>query len=185
MFSITDLKSGTKITLLGDPFMVVSYAHSKMGRGGAVAKTRLKNLRTGAVIDKTFQGSDKISDAEIIKKRATFLYNDQNSAFFMDSESYDQFSIPISVVGDQKNYLIENSPVDILYFNEEPINIELPIKLTLKVTSAPPGIKGNSSGTVTKKVTLETGATADVPLFIKENDKIVIDTRDGKYVERG
>lgn len=184
MLSITDLKTGTKITLEGDPYVVNSYSHSKMGRGGAVVKTKLRNLKTGAVIDKTFQGADKISEAELNKKSATFLYFDEKSAFFMDSQSYEQFEIDLNKVGSDKNYLVENSNVDILYYNNEPINIELPIKMIFRVKSAPPGIKGNSTGTVTKKVVIETGAEVDVPLFIKEGDKIIVDTRSCSYVER-
>ena len=184
MLSITNLKTGTKITLENEPYTVLSYSHSKMGRGGAVVKTRLKNLKSGSVIDKTFQGADKIEEAELSKKSSAYLYSDEQSAFFMDNESYEQFEIPLSKVGDDKNYLIENSNVDILYFNSEPINIELPIKMSFKVVSAPPAVKGNSAGSITKKVVLETGAQVDAPIFIKEGDKIVVDTRTGSYVER-
>jgi elongation factor P len=184
MLSITDLKTGTKITFEGDPYVVLSYYHSKMGRGGAVVKTKLKNLRTGSVIDKTFQGADKIEDAELTKKSATYTYSDQENAFFMDKENYEQFEIALDKVGDDKKFLVENSDVDILYFNNEPLNIELPIKMPFKVTSAPPAVKGNSAGSITKKVTIETGTQVDAPIFIKENDKIIVDTRDGSYVER-
>lgn len=184
MLSITDLKTGTKITYENDPFVVLSYYHSKMGRGGAVVKTKLKNLKTGSVIDKTFQGADKVEEADLTRKKATYLYEDGQNAYFMDVETYDQFEISLEKVGSDKNYLVENATIDLLYFNNEPINIELPIKMTFKVTTAPPGVKGNSAGSVTKKVTIETGATVDAPLFIKENDKIVVDTRSGSYVER-
>ena len=184
MLSITDLKTGTKITYMGDPYEVLSYYHSKMGRGGAVVKTKLKNLKTGATIDKTFQGADKIEDASLSKKSATYLYSDDAAAYFMDAETYDQFEISLEKVGDYKKYLVENSQVDLLYFNDEPINIELPIKMTFKVVSAPPAVKGNSAGAITKKVTIETGAQVDAPIFIKENDKIVVDTRTNSYVER-
>ncbi|MFA4995800.1 MAG: elongation factor P [Patescibacteria group bacterium] len=184
MLSITNLKNGTKITLTGEPYVVLSYYHSKMGRGGAVVKTKLKNLKTGGVIDKTFQGADKVEEANLTKRNATYLYSDENSSYFMDTESYDQFEISLEKVGDDKKYLVENSSVDLLYFNNEPINIELPIKMTFKVVSAPPAVKGNSAGSVTKKVTIETGTQVDAPLFIKENDKIVVDTRSGSYVER-
>lgn len=184
MLSITDLKTGTKISLDNDPYMILSYSHSKMGRGGAVVKTKLKNLKTGATIDKTFQGADKIDEASLSKKSATYLYADNENAYFMDSSTYEQFEINKKIVSDSLKYLVENSPVDILYYNNDPINVELPIKMNFKVISAPPGIKGNSSGGVTKKVTLETNLEVDVPLFIKEGDKIVIDTRDASYVER-
>ncbi|MFA5927089.1 MAG: elongation factor P [Patescibacteria group bacterium] len=184
MLSITDLKTGAKLTYENDPYVVLSYSHSKMGRGGAVVKTKLKNLRTGGVIDKTFQGADKVEEASLSKKKSTFLYSDENSAYFMDEESYDQFDISLEKIGSNINYLAENTPVDIIYFNNEAINIELPIKMNFKVTSAPPGVRGNTAGSVTKKVTIETGALVDAPLFIKEGDSIVVDTRDGSYVER-
>lgn len=184
MLSITDLKMGTKIELEGDPFSVISYYHSKMGRGGAVVKTKLKNLRTGGVIDKTFQGADKVEEADLAKKSATYLYSDQKSGFFMDGETYEQFEIDNEKIADEKKFLVENSPVDLLYFKGQPINIELPIKMIFAVTSAPPSIKGNSAGTVNKRVTIETGTLIDAPLFIKEGDKIVVDTRTCSYVER-
>ena len=185
MLSITNLKNGTKVSLNNEPYVVLSYYHSKMGRGGAVVKTKLKNLKTGATIDKTFQGADKVDEADLAKKSATYLYSDEQSAYFMDAENFDQFEIALEKVADSKKYLVENENVDILYFNGEAINIELPIKMTFKVISAPPAVKGNSAGSITKKVTIETGAQIDAPIFIKENDKIVVDTRDGSYVERG
>jgi elongation factor P len=185
MLSITDLKVGTKLTLDNDPYVVLSYAQSKQGRGGSVVKTKIKNLKTGATIDKTFQGADRVDEAELSKKSATYLYNDNQTAFFMDNESYEQFEIPLEKIGESKKFLVENSPTDVLFFQNEPINIELPIKMKFKVTSAPPAVKGNSQGTINKKVTLETGASIDAPLFVKEGDTIVVDTRDGSYVERG
>jgi len=184
MLSITDLKTGTKLTYEGDPYVVLSYYHSKMGRGGAVVKTKLKNLRSGATIDKTFQGADKLEEADLSKKTATFLYSDSDAAYFMDMETYDQFSLPLTKIGEMKQYLVENAPVDILYYGDEAINIELPIKMTFKVTSAPPAVKGNTASAVTKRVTLETGAIVDAPVFIKEGDRVIVDTRDGKYIER-
>ena len=184
MLSITDLKTGTKLSYEGDPYVVLSYSHSKQGRGGAVVKTRLKNLKSGSVIDKTFQGADKVGEADLSKKGSTYLYSDDSNAYFMDSETFDQFEISLEKVGNDKNFLVEGSPVDILFFENAPINIELPIKMTFKVISAPPGVKGNSSGSVTKRVTLETGTQIETPLFIKEGDKVVVDTRVASYVER-
>ncbi|MCX6808500.1 MAG: elongation factor P [Candidatus Berkelbacteria bacterium] len=184
MLSITDLKTGTKFTMDNDPYIVVSYYHSKMGRGCAVVKTKIKNLRTGATIDKTFQGADKVDEADLSKKTVMYLYSDETDAYFMDNESYEQFTLPIEKIGDQREYLIENASVDILYFGSEPLNIELPIKMNFAVISAPPAVKGNTASSVTKKVTLETGAIVDAPVFIKEGDHLIIDTRDGSYVER-
>ncbi len=185
MLGITDLKTGTKIILGNDPFVVLSYSQSKMGRGGSVVKVKIKNLITGTILDKTFQGAEKIAPTDLSKKKATFLYLDQSDAHFMDFESFEQFSLPISQIGDQKNYLTEELVVDILYFAGTPINIELPIKMKLKVKSAPPAVKGNSAGSITKKVTLDSGKVIDTPIFISENDTIVVDTRTGTYVERG
>jgi len=184
VLGITDLKIGTKITYENDPYAVLSYSHSKMGRGGAVVKTKMRNLRTGATIDKTFQGADKVDTADLSKKTVTYLYSDNEESYFMDSESYDQFSLPLSKIGEQKQYLRENSPVDILYFGSEPLNVELPIKMTFRVVSAPPAVKGNTASAVTKRVTLDTGAVVDAPVFIKEGDSLVVDIRGGSYVER-
>lgn len=184
MLSITSLKTGTKITFENDPYVVLSYYHSKQGRGGAVVKTKLKNLRTGGVIDKTFQGADKVEEADLSKQNATYLYSDEKSAYFMDSATFDQFEITLEKVGDHKKYLVENSSVDILCYKNEPLALELPIKMSFLVTSSPPSVKGNSAGSVNKKVTIETGTSLDAPLFVKEGDKIVVDTRDGSYVER-
>jgi len=184
MFSLTDLKVGTKVIINGDPYVVTFSEHSKIGRGGAVMRTKLKNLVTGAAIEKTFQGSEKIEPAELKHKSAQFLYSDANSAHFMDNSNYEQFEIPINQLADKLKFLVENSPIEILYFAGQPINIELPIKMTFEVTEAPPGVKGNSAGTVTKLVVISTGKQIAVPMFIKEGDKIIVDTRDGSYIER-
>lgn len=184
MLNITDLKTGTKFSLDNDPYVVISYSHSKMGRGGAVVKTKLKNLRTGSTIDKTFQGADKVDEADLARKTATYLYSDSESTYFMDIQTFDQFTLPLNKIGLQKQYLVDGSNVDILYFNNEPLNIELPIKMKFKVTSAPPALKGNTASGVNKKITIETGAVVDAPIFIKEGDNILVNTQDGSYVER-
>lgn len=184
MYSLTDLKVGTKVIIDGDPYAITFSEHSKQGRGGAVMRTKLKNLITGNTISKTFQGADKIMPAELSHKSAQFLYSDNENAFFMDNKNYEQFELPVAQLVDQIGFLVENSPVEILYFNDQPINIELPIKMTFEVTDAPPGVKGNSAGTVTKLVTIDTGGHIAVPLFIKPGDKIVIDTRTNSYIER-
>lgn len=185
MLAITDLKNGTKFNYEGEPYVVLNYAQSKMGRGGSVVKVKIKNLRTGAVLTKTFQGAEKFEPADLSRRKASFLYLDDTAAYFMDSTSFDQFTIPLDTIGDQKYYLKEGSEIDILYFNNSPINVDLPIKMSFMVVDAPPAIKGNSAGAVTKKVTIEGGAEINVPIFIKNGDIIVVDTRDGSYVERG
>jgi elongation factor P len=185
MLGITDLKVGTKITLGDEPYVILSYSQSKMGRGGSIVKVKIKNLKNGSTLDKTFQGAEKIDTAVIEKSGATYLYKDENDAHFMDSNSFDQFKIPLSQLGEQKDYLVEGSAIDILYFENRPINIDMPVKMNFKVISAPPSVKGNSQGSVTKDVTIETGAKVATPIFINENDTIVVDTRTGTYVERG
>ena len=184
MISITDLKVGTKIIIDGDPCVVTFSEHSKQGRGGAVVRTRLKNLITGNTISKTFQGAEKVEPADLSHKSAQFLYSDNEKAYFMDNSNFEQFELPITKLADQIGYLTENSPTEILYFNDEPISLELPIKMTFEVTDAPPSVKGNSAGTVTKLVTINTGGHAAVPLFIKPGDKITLDTRTNSYIER-
>jgi elongation factor P len=185
MLAITDLKNGTKFIYEADPYVVLSYSQSKMGRGGSVVKVRIKNLKNGNVLTKTFQGAEKFESADLTRRKANFLYSDEKEANFMDLENFDQFSIPISQIGDQNIYLKEGTDIDILLFNNTPINIELPIKMKFMVVDAPPAIKGNSAGAVTKKAKIEGGGEIDVPIFIKQGDIIVVDTRDGGYVERG
>ena len=156
-----------------------------MGRGGSVVKVKIKNLKTGATISKTFQGAEKFEPANLDKKSATYLYSDASDTYFMDSATFDQFSLPVTQIGEEAKYLTENAPVDIIYFKSDPINIDLPIKMKFQVISAPPAVRGKSAGAITKKVVLSTGAEIDAPIFIKDGDTIVVDTRDGSYVERG
>jgi len=184
MLSITQLKTGVKITIDGQPYTVLSYLHSKQGRGGAVVKTKLKNLMTGATLDKTFQGSDKVDEAALSHKDATYLYREGDNFLFMDDVSFEQFSIDLSRIADQAHFLVEGTKTSILYFDDQPINIELPIKMEFKVVEAPPGVKGNTASGATKSVKLETGISVPVPLFINVGDKIRLDTRTGQYLER-
>lgn len=184
MYSITDLKTGTKFILSGEPYQVLSYAQKKLGRGGSIVKVKIKNLINGNVLDKTFQGAESFEPADLSRKKAQYLYQDEVSAYFMDMGSYEQFEISLNQIGEQKTYLKENFDTDILYFKDKAINIELPIKMIFEVKDAPPSVKGNSQGSVNKSVKIETGTTVDTPLFINAGDKIVVDTRDGSYVER-
>jgi elongation factor P len=155
-----------------------------MGRAGAVLRTKLRNLKTGAVLERTFQGSDKIEEAEITKTKAQYLYREEDNFFFMDGASFEQFSLPKNVLGALVDYLLENTGVTILNFNGHPINIELPIKMEMRVIEAPPGIRGNTADGGSKQVTLETGIKVSTPLFVKEDDILRINTQTGEYVER-
>lgn len=184
MLTINNLKIGTKIIYNDAPCEVVFAQHSKLGRGGGILRSKLKNLITGAQMEKTFAGAEKIQPAELETKKAQFLYSDSKNCFFMDSSTFDQFEIPNIQVGEKINYLKTNEEVDILYFDDLPIDIQLPIKVKMKITYTEPGFKGNTASTVLKPATIESGVQISVPLFIKENDYIIIDTRTGNYVER-
>jgi elongation factor P len=185
MLSIKDIKSGKKIIIEEQPFSVLTVQHSKMGRMGAVLRTKLKNLETGALVTKTFQGSDKVEAAEVDTKKAQYLYQDGDTFYFMDNESYEQFELGKKIIGDDAKYLKEGVEVSLLYFDERIINIELPIKMTFEVVEAPPAVKGNTADGGSKQVTIETGAQITTPLFIKQGDKIKVNTTTGEYAEKG
>jgi elongation factor P len=185
MLSISDIKTGKSIVFNGEPYVVTYHEHSKTGRAGAVLRTKLKNLKTGAVLDKTFQGSDKVDEADMTTSKAQYLYNEGGeNYFFMDSESYDQFSLPKDVIGNAPDFLVEGTDVTILNYNSTPINVQIPIKVKLKVVEAPPGIKGDTVSTGGKMVTLETGLKISTPLFVKEGDTVIVNTEKGEYVSR-
>lgn len=164
--------------------MVLSSQHSKTGRAGAVLRTKLKNLVTGAMIDKTFQGSDKVDEADISKSKAQYLYKEGELYNFMDTATYDQFSLSQDVIGNLTLWMIEGTEVTVSNFNSNPVNIELPVKVTLTVTEAPPGLKGDTASSGDKLVTLETGAKVTTPLFVETGDKIIVNTEMGTYVSR-
>jgi len=184
MLNLADIKTGKSITINNEPYLVIFHQHSKTGRAGAVLRTKIRNLRSGAVMEKTFQGSDKVEDADIAKTKAQFLYREGESFYFMDAATYEQFSLPQNVLGDLTKFLLENTEVTILNFNSRPINIELPIKMEFRVAEAPPAIRGNTADGGSKQVTLETGIKTNTPLFVKVGDVVRINTETGEYVER-
>ena len=184
MLNLTDIKTGKKIIWNKEPYVVLEHSHSMIGRGGAVMRTKLKNLLSGSIADYTFQGADKVEEADISKSRAQYLYRENKSYQFMDMTTYDQFSLLQSVMENMTPYLVEGTEVVILNWNRNPINVEIPIKVTLAVTDAPPGIKGDTASGGDKVVTLETGLQVTAPLFIKAGDKIIINTERGTYVSR-
>ncbi|MFA5926253.1 MAG: elongation factor P [Parcubacteria group bacterium] len=184
MLNLSDIKTGKTISLNSEPYLVTFHQHSKMGRAGAVLRTKLRNLKNGAVLEKTFQGADKIEEAEISKSKAQYLYRENDEYFFMDNASYEQFSLPASVLGKLTKFLKEGVEATILNYNNRPINIELPVKMEFLVVEAPPAIRGNTADGGSKQVTLETGIKVNTPLFIKEGDILRINTETGEYVER-
>lgn len=179
-----DIRLGTAIDLDGQSFLVVAAQHTKMGRGGAVLKAKLRNLRTGAVIDRTIKPGDTFTEAEVDRSPATFLYADPSNLTFMDKKSYDQFTLPRANLSGQEKYLVDGTDVDVLSVNQQPVSLDLPIKMVFTVKETPPNVKGNTAQGGNKPATLETGAIVSVPLFIKPGDKIRVKTTDGTYVER-
>ncbi|MBD3245045.1 MAG: elongation factor P [Candidatus Moranbacteria bacterium] len=184
MLEISKIKVGDIIEKDNQPLKVVRASFSKIGRQGAVLRTKLKNLISGNVSDITFRDSDKLKKAEITREKAQYLYNQDNQYFFMNLNNYEQFSFDKEILGNLTNFLKEQCEVQILLFNDQPTNIELPVKLDFEVTEAPPATRGNTAEGGSKKIKIQTGYTLDAPLFIKQGDKIKINTTDGKYVER-
>jgi len=184
MLNFNEIKTGRVIKVNGEPYIIIKTDHHKMGRGGAVLKTKCRNLINGSILEKTFQGVEKAEEAETQTKKANFLYKDKDEAFFMDNESYEQFSLQVEEIGDSARFLKDGTDVDVLYFEGRPVSISLPIKMEFKVVSAPPGVKGNSAGNINKVVEIETGAKINVPMFINEGDLIRVNTDTGEYVER-
>ena len=184
MVSTNDLKKGTVLKIDGELFSVVDFQHVKPGKGGAFVRTRIKNMKKGTTIDRTFRAGEKVEDVRLETRSMQYLYDEGDTLVFMDTESYEQESIPKSAIGDAINFLKEQDIVDIAMYNGEPITIEPPNFVVLKVTYAEPGIKGDTATNVQKPVKLETGAEIKVPLFVNEGDFIKVDTRTGVYVER-
>lgn len=184
MYQPTDLKKGTVLQIDGTPYRVTEYAQKVMGRGGSIVNVRLKNLIDGSVIPKTFKGADKIERAEVSSKTVQYLYNDGTTFFFMDPESFEQFELPADIVDTAKDYLKEGDMLQLQFFGEKVINVELPKNLYLEVTYAEDVVKGDTSGSVQKDATLETGLVIRVPAFIKTGDIVSVDTSTGEYRER-
>jgi elongation factor P len=184
MLGITEIKNGKKIVWNNEPYEVVDYLHSKTGRAGAVLRTKLRNLMTGAMLDCTFQGGDKLEEANIAKAHAQYLYATGDEYEFMDNETFEQFALSEAMLGNAKDYLVEGTEVILLTWNGTPLTVELPAKVTLLVTDAPPGLKGDTASGGDKVVTVETGLQVTTPLFVKTGDRIIINTDRGSYVSR-
>jgi elongation factor P len=184
MLNLNEIKTGKVIQVNSEPYLVTKIDHHKMGRGGAVLKTRLRSLINGSILDKTFQGNEKAEEADIEKKKINFLYKNGTDAYFMDNETYEQFSLSLEQIGGKQKFLKDGTDVDILYFQGKPVTIDLPVKVDFRVVNAPPAIKGNSAGSVTKMIEIETGAKVNVPLFVNEGDIIRVNTETGEYIER-
>lgn len=184
MYQPTDLKKGVIVQLDDKPYRVVDYNQKVMGRGGSIVNVRLKNLVDGSVVPKTFKGQDKIEPAEVTTQTVQYLYNDGATYYFMSPESFDQFELPVDLVDESKGYLKEGDPVGLQFFNGRVINVELPKNLFLKVTYTEDVVRGDTTSSVLKDATLETGLVVKVPAFIKTGDVISVDTASGEYRER-
>ena len=184
MISVNDLRPGTTFQLDGSIFVCLEFSHSKQGRGQANVKIKSKDLRTGAITDKTFTGGEKVEKAMIDKVTMDFLYNAGDNIVLMDSETFEQIEIPTANVQWEMNFLKEGQKVTVRKFNSEVLDIELPANVSLKVTSSPDAVKGNTAQAAQKKVIVETGFEVETPLFIKEGEIILISTETGKYVGR-
>ena len=184
MISAGDFRNGTTFEMDGNVFRVVEFQHVKPGKGSAFVRTKLKNVISGAVIEKTFNPSEKYPAAQIEKKEMQYLYNDGDLYYFMNNETYDQIAIDNETVGDSLKFVKENEMVKVCSYNGNVFAIEPPLFVELEITETEPGFKGDTAQGASKPATVETGATVSVPLFVNQGEKIKIDTRTGEYLSR-
>lgn len=182
--SITDLKKGTIFQLDGTPYKVVDYNQKVMGRGGSIVNVRIKSLLDGKVLEKTFKGNEQLDSADVVTQNVQYLYSDGGTFFFMDETTFEQFEISADIVAEAAGYLKEGDRVQVLLFNGNVISIEIAKNVPLAVTYTEQVVKGDTTSSVVKDATLETGITIKVPAFIKQGDIIKVDTRTGEYLER-
>ena len=182
--SITNLKKGTLFQLEGVPYRVVDYNQKVMGRGGSIVNVRIKSVLDGKVLEKTFKGNETLQTADVSTQSVQYLYNDGATYYFMNQETFNQFEVSAELVGDGAGYIKEGDVVGLQFFNDTPINVELPKNVPLEVTYTENAVKGDTSSAITKDATLETGIVIKVPAFIKTGDVISVDTASGAYRER-
>lgn len=184
MASTNDLKNGTVLNLDGNLWTVVEFQHVKPGKGGAFVRTKLKNVMTGKVVDRTFNAGTKVETANVDKRSMQYLYNDGTDFIFMDGDTYDQIPVSSATVGTASNYMLENTEATVATHDGVPLFVELPASVTLEIKHTDPGLQGDRSTGGTKPAELETGAFIQVPLFISTGERIKVDTRDGSYLGR-
>lgn len=182
--SITNLKKGVLFQLEGVPYRVVDYNQKVMGRGGSIVNVRIKSVLDGKVLEKTFKGNEQLESADVTNQAVQYLYNDGSTFYFMNEDSFEQFEVSADMVGDGAGYMKEGDSISLQFFNGVPINVELPKNVPLQVTYTENAVKGDTSSSITKEATLETGITVRVPAFIKQGDVISVDTSSGAYRER-
>lgn len=184
MISTNDFKRGRAIIVDGQVHLILWFQHHKPGKGGAMMRTKLKNLTTGSIIDRTFRAGTKFEDAHLIKKKTEYLYKESGSLVFMDDKTYEQVTLNTSQVGEGIRFLMENTKIELLTYKGKILGVELPVTVSLKVTHTEPGLKGARTTSGTKPATLETGTIIQVPLFINTGNVVKVDTRTGEYLER-
>jgi elongation factor P len=182
--STTEFRGGLKIEIDGDPYTIIEYQHVKPGKGGAFVRTRLRNMKTGNNLDRTFRSGEKFELADMVEREMQFLYLQENEFHFMDVETYEQIFLTSDQVGDGRNFLKENMLTRILFYNGKAMDISLPNFVDLKIVETAPGVRGDTATGSTKSAKLETGGEVKVPLYIEEGTVIRIDTRTGTYIER-
>ena len=184
MISSNDFRPGVTIVIDGDAYQVLEFQHVKPGKGAAFVRTKMKNIRTGSTVERTFDAGEKVPKAHLDRRDMEYLYNDGEAYIFMDQQNYDQIPITDEQLGDGKKFLIENMVCSVLFYKGAIMGIDLPGQVTLTVTETEPGIKGDTASGGTKPAILETGAKVNVPFFINEGDRLRINTKTGEYIER-
>jgi len=185
MISSNDFHNGVNLEIDGEVLTVVEFQHVKPGKGSAFVRTKLRNARTGAVVDRTFNAGEKVGRATVEKREVQYLYANGDDFTFMDTGTFDQFTFARRDLGDALNFLIDNMTLSLLFHGERLLGVELPNSVTLKVVETDPGLKGDTAAGGTKPAKLETGYTVKVPLFVNPGDSLIIDTRTGAYLSRG
>ncbi|MBX2803693.1 MAG: elongation factor P [Myxococcales bacterium] len=184
MYQTSDIRNGLKVEIDGQPYVVTYFQFVKPGKGQAFTRTKLKNLLSGNVLDRTFKTGETLQPADITEGTHQFLYADGESFHFMNMETYDQLALQPEAVGDAKNFLVEEMEVNLMFYRARPVSVDLPNFVELEITYCEPGVKGNTAQGATKPATLSTGHTVNVPLFIEQGEWVKVDTRTGDYVER-
>ena len=184
MISANELRAGVTFELDGEAYVVIQFTHIKPGKGSPFVRLKMKNLMTGNVIEQTFRPEEKVKSAYLEHKKMQYLYEADGVYTFMDSQTYEQVALTKADLGDSVNYLIENIVVDVVYFQDKPVSVELPTFIEATITHTEPGVKGDTATGANKTAEIETGYSVMVPLFVNEGDKIRIDTRSGEYLER-
>lgn len=180
----SDIRKGLKMMLDGQPYTVVDFQFVKPGKGQAFTRVKIRNMATGAVLERTFKSGEKLEPADVEERKLQYIYPEGSDFVFMNAETGEQLTVPGDKIGDDSRWLSDGMNVDVTLFNGQPIGVSMPASVVLQITSSEPGVKGDTASGATKPATLSTGATINVPLFVQEGEWVKVDTTDGKYIER-